>query len=237
MITFKEFSSRVNKLRYEIHKILQNEDFKLVSDFVYHKKLQELEEIVKEPKFYFDNFLLEGINSGILHSSSNSREGFWNEHKDTGYFKKVLDNISSVKYDLYKEGSSKFYLILDNEYKGYLEFDGDKITSSHSKLQRGFYNLIFTTILSNKIKDKIISDKILSNQAIQSYMKLALNGNLEVKITNGQEEFDDISEEKYTENSINRYVVRLKQDEEVLETFRSRTKDYELFCEQFYKEI
>lgn len=103
--------------------------------------------------------------------------------------KPILEKIGANHYKLYKEGATFFLTDEKDNYLGNIELEKvnkyHQIRASHSKLPRGFYNIMFTSILSTEkstgIKE-IISDFGVSPSAISSYEKLTVNGLLNIRI-------------------------------------------------------
>jgi len=79
------------------------------------------------------------------------------------------------KMSIYKD-SNKYFLIQNKEYKGHIEFikmgGTIEISASHSEIKKGFYSIMFTSILSETNITEILSDTSLSTQAIKVYENL-----------------------------------------------------------------
>lgn len=101
-----------------------------------------------------------------------NRSGEWNTfYKTSNFTKLIYEELGTNKYKFYKHGSELYFLIDKNDnYIGHIELHDSKITSSFSLLNGGFYNIMFTLILTQI--PYILSDKELSSQAIRSYEKL-----------------------------------------------------------------
>jgi len=78
------------------------------------------------------------------------------------------------------KNESDYYLTKNDDYMGHIEYirTGSviSINHSHSEIKRGFYELIFSSILSDRLGSigsiEILSDLSLSTQAIKSYENL-----------------------------------------------------------------
>lgn len=99
------------------------------------------------------------------------------------YIFKKYENIGSKKYIVIQTGDYSFLLTNpDDEYLGNIDLsDPDNngyasINGSESKIDGGFYNLMFRVILQDKEINAILSDSSLSTQAIKSYEKINKEG-------------------------------------------------------------
>lgn len=107
------------------------------------------------------------VNTGINGNSFN-REVEWNTIKNSEFTDLLFDNFAD--YKIYTYGNT-YYLTDENiKYLGHIEFEGNSIQSSFSKV-KGFYNIMFTAILTQK--DYILSGTRLSTQAIKAYTNLS----------------------------------------------------------------
>ncbi|MDD2505593.1 MAG: hypothetical protein PHF21_04945, partial [Bacilli bacterium] len=122
--------------------------------------------------------------SGKLMANSYSREPEWNMYYK-GKHKPILERIGSSHYKLYKIMSNYFLTTEDDNYLGYIELENKNgkhlISSSSTLLERGFYNIMFTCILSLNINE-ILSDTNLSTNAVNAYNRLFVNDYLLIRI-------------------------------------------------------
>ena len=122
----------------------------------------------KEFNKIIDEMVVEtGVNGNTF-----DRTNEWKTYLGSPFTKLLKDNLGTNRYKIYKYGSETYYLTDENnEYIGHIELENSKIVSSFSKLKGGFYNIMFTFILTQI--PYILSDKSLSSQAIRSYEKLS----------------------------------------------------------------
>lgn len=93
------------------------------------------------------------------------------------YATKVADIPGKDDLALYRKGRV-FYLSNDSmSYLGHIEITVSgkvgMISSSSSNIKGGFYNIMFTTILTHTDIDEIRSDVDLSDNAVKSYINLS----------------------------------------------------------------
>jgi hypothetical protein len=157
-----------------------------------------------------------GVVSGIHPKNSKSKEYDWIDFdKESKLTRCLLNNIGSMHYKLYRTGNSNFYLTTEgNEYLGQLEgIISDRvlnITSSNSKLSYGFYNIIFSSLLSTELITEILSDFDLSTNALNSYERLLINGRLLIQIYNPYtQSYIKFSKESFLEDINN--IVSIKE--------------------------
>ena len=128
--------------------------------------------------------------TGYTDNSSFNMSSEWNFFKnDMKHCELIRDRIGSQHYKVFKCLSTYFLISEDNEYLGSIEFNITSkyhiIVSSNSLIDRGFYAIMFTTILSNDVKE-IVSDTSLSSNAIGSYDRLNKgHTSLKIQITDG----------------------------------------------------
>lgn len=201
----------------------------------------------------FRKYLIEmAYNNGI--TSDLSREYEWNNIKNTEFVLLINDKISSQHHKLFQYGDSTFYLTTEeNEYLGYIEMqynnavDAYAITHSSTKLQRGFYNIMFTSILKLTDIKRILSDESLSVLAISSYTKLSTLPHIKMKIYDPYVgKYKEFSKEALLEKPKNRVLIyegmtdvnpfliypRNDSDRKLYETKNSVWDNY-FFCENF----
>jgi hypothetical protein len=121
----------------------------------------------------FKEFIDEmAVNTG------NSPKGAFSKEQE--FYK--LNNLKVIKKNLpgdytVLKGETDYFLSKNNEYKGHIEFTkkGDvlSINHSHSEIKKGFYELMFSVILTEC--KEILSDISLSSQALKSYSNLNRN--------------------------------------------------------------
>lgn len=210
----------------------------------------------------FKEFMKEmAVETGKMSDNYLSFENDWVKHYKSSSDKKMLmKDIGSNHYIIYRVGNSHI-ILADHEdnYLGYIELTKIrdhqyKIGASNSKLQGGFYNIIFTSLLSLPEYKEIFSDTQLSTQAINSYLKLNNNPRLHVQVVNNHMEYSDFSKTNLLKDEFNRVSVTAKNVKHLEETFKdyykkiystdicmfknefnnhSRNIDIHLFCEGF----
>jgi hypothetical protein len=142
----------------------------------------------------FEKFIREmALERGVHHQNAYSRKFEWDrdkeEYKNKGLLFLERKDIGSQHLRLYRLGTSQFFLTDEqDEYKGHIEATLNngiaKIGNSNSNIRRGFYNIIFTTMLSLDDISEIRSDHLLSTNAINSYEKLLVNSSLALQVYN-----------------------------------------------------
>lgn len=175
---------------------------------------------------------LEAIATGI-HTEGHSREGEFTSYFRDDYYKLLTDKISSKNYKIYYDGfkpENRTYYLTDanDKYLGHIEMYNSKIGDSHSEIDKGFYNLMFTSILSIGGVNEIFSDVSLSENAINAYDRLNKSSNLKIQVLT-HEGYFDFSIDKLLEKSANRVSIKLKHydiKEEVLSEYFRRKEDY-----------
>lgn len=172
-----------------------------------------------------------GVLSGTNDYNSYSKEFDWdNFYKGTDKPNLLLKDIGSNHLRLYLVGKSHFYLTNeDNEYKGQIELvitNGiGTIKSSNSKIDRGFYNIVFTSIFATGLVKEILSDTSLSIQAVKSYEKLCVNGYLTIQIYNPSNKiYYPFSIDKFKDNIYNVVSIKEKQELSIKEHFNEYYK-------------
>jgi hypothetical protein len=159
------------------------------------------------------------MNRGSITHGADSREKEWlntsDNHKDL-----IRDRIGSNHYKVYQVGSTYFLTTENNEYLGYIEFDITRkyhiIRMSSSNIERGFYIIMFTTILSSGVKE-IVSDSMLSTNAIKSYEKINKSkSSISLKVTDGVNYWDFSREMLLNDDS---YRVSVKEKHDLNELF------------------
>jgi hypothetical protein len=124
-------------------------------------------------------------------------------------------------YSLYKKGSVYYLSNEDKKYLGHIEISVSDhvghISSSSSDIKGGFYNLMFTTILSNTDIKEIRSDTDLSDNAIKSYINLSVNKRLDVKCFKSGE-YSELTKENLEKPGVVA-SVRLHNEKEMKEHF------------------
>ena len=174
-----------------------------------------------------DFFNEMATNSGINDPSNYSGENDWNNYyKNSSNKKPIKNKFGSDHLKLYLVRNSNWYLTYeDDTYAGYIQLEHIKdkiykINQSNSNLKRGFYNVMFMTILSTDIVTEIISDDSLSEQAINSYARITVNGYLNVQVydyTNNL--YYPFSKELLLSNKFYRVSVTEKQKNTISEHF------------------
>ena len=174
-----------------------------------------------------------GIISGDNDYNNYSKEYDWNKfYKGKEVPILLLKDIGSNHLRLYLVGNSHFYLADgNNNYKGQLELVINNhigtIQSSNSVLERGFYNIMFTSIFATGLVKEILSDINLSTQAIKSYDKLYINGYLDIQVYNTKNNtYYPFSIDTFKSNTYNVISIREKQYNSIKEHF-----------EEYYKRI
>ncbi len=218
----------------------------------------------------FSNFIDEmAVNTGIVDKSYLSFKHEWDKNYRNlpeGNIKTLLlKDIGSEHCKIYRVGSTNHVLVSQsNEYLGYIElhklYNTYRVGGSNSVLTRGFYNVMFTSLLSLGGYDEFISDTQLSNQAIVSYEKLAINGALSLKIIDSSGEYYTFSKDTLLSNPTNRISISSKNGkhkkyiQEVFEDYYIKISDNtsslhrafinredglnnHLFCENFLQEV
>lgn len=125
---------------------------------------------------------------------------FKKEIESKKFLKLVDSNLGSIRYKIYKitGETTTYYLSSENdEYLGSIEIKKNRIKTSHSKIKRGFYHIMFVSILSDGI-DEIFSDHNLSTQVIKTYDSLDNNDSFCVRVFDGK--YHKFSREKILEN-------------------------------------
>jgi hypothetical protein len=119
-----------------------------------------------------------------------------------------------------------YYLVQKGEYKGHIEYISKEpkviqITGSHSELKKGFYNIMFFSILTDVYE--ILSDIDLSSQAIKAYENLnrrVSNFELAVKLN---KDYLPFSKEELLKSRKARVSIKAKHNfKEMLEDFHER---------------
>lgn len=161
-----------------------------------------------------------------VNGSTFDRTSEWGDFiKNSTFTKLIYDNLGTNRYKVYRYGSELYYLTDENNnYLGHIELENNRINSSFSKLKGGFYNIMFTIILTQI--QYIISDKSLSTQAIRSYEKLnqlpAKKYKMYVISNNNISNTKPFSKEELLSNSSNRVMITEKSQNYMLESI----KDY-----------
>ena len=165
----------------------------------------------------FKEFILQelAVDVGKQNDKQNSREFDWNKfYRDTDIPVLEQKDIGSNRYKLYRVYSSFFLTTENNDYLGILVLNINNrtgiITLSNSKLKTGFYNIMFTTILSLDIVDELLSDVKLSSNAIKAYLNLSINNMLSIKVLTIDGSYIDISRDNILNNNTNRFSVKEK---------------------------
>jgi hypothetical protein len=180
------------------------------------------------------NFFNEmASSSGVNDFNNRSREATWNLYYKNGDKELIFKDLGGEDHlRFYKVGKSTFYLTDDtDEYKGVIEVEYIsntvvKIEASGSKLQRGFYNIMFSCLFAYGIKE-ILSGNDLSGQAINSYIQLLNNGRLSINIFNTiTKEYFTFSKELLLSNERLVISVKEKLNDSIKEHF-----------EEYYKKI
>ncbi len=147
------------------------------------------------------------VVSATYPKGSKSKEYDWDNYdRESEFTRLLLRDIGSLHYKLYRTGNKSFYLTTkEDEYLGQLEGNITNntlnISNSSTKLDRGFYNIIFTSILASEICINILSDSNLSTNAIDSYSRLNVNGRLLVEVYNPvSKEYFEFSKELLLKN-------------------------------------
>jgi hypothetical protein len=159
----------------------------------------------------YEDFLSEmALRSGKARDTSDYtyEEEFSTWVQDKSTFPMVADNIEG-KYRVYRTPSMLFLSSLDDKYLGYIKLINPRSTmkalsakvfviqGSHSNLQGGFYKLMFNIIFTVLHYDIILSDLMMSDEAIHSWEKM-LKGNPKACVFSEA----DAKLEDYTPNKI-----------------------------------
>ena len=153
------------------------------------------------------------VRDGKREYTSLSKKTDWELIKNTKFVKLIRKNINS-KFDLYSTlNESTFYLTNDMlDYLGYIEIEYQKdksvveIIASNSGIKSGFYNVMFTAIGSNTNISMILSDYHLSDNAVNSYEKLARSHILNI-VVKEDDDYITFSKENLLRNKYNRVAV------------------------------
>ena len=168
-------------------------------------------------------------NRGQGSYNAHSGKSDWEFELDRDTKELVKDNIGSKRYKLYKV-FSKYYLTSESDvYLGRIELTEPNkgvsvIETSHSNMRKGFYNIIFTSILGNTNIKEILSDTELSNQAIKSYSKLSRLNNIKINIWNMSQGKMDYSEESLLSDGS--FRVSITESWNLHEVFKRYNKRY-----------
>jgi hypothetical protein len=185
--------------------------------------------------------------TGETSLNTNSKEREWNKfYKNTEFKKLILKDIGANHLKLYRVANINFYLTDENdEYKGQIELDINNkvgiISNSHSSLERGFYNIMFTSLLGSGLVTQIISDEELTTNAINSYEKLNRNGSLVIQVYTPDKKYLEFTRENLKQNVLNRISVterELGEASRVFEDYYSRIyklKDPDVLHESGYR--
>lgn len=137
----------------------------------------------------FKQFMSEmAYISATYPKGSKSKKYDWDKFdKNNELTRLMLRDIGSLHYKLYRTGNNSFYLTDKNdEYLGQLEGSTSNgilsISNSSTNLEKGFYNIMFTSILGTQVFSEIRSDNNLSSNAINSYGRLSINGMLLIQV-------------------------------------------------------
>jgi hypothetical protein len=167
----------------------------------------------------FRQFIIEMATvSAIYPKGSRSKKYDWDKFDKNGELTRLLlRDIGSLHYKLYRTGNSSFYLTdKDDEYLGQLEGTTSNgalsISNSSTNLEKGFYNIMFTSILGTEAFSEIRSDNDLSINAINSYGRLSINGRLLIQVYNPDtKEYLPFSKDNLLAKSSN--IVSVKEKE------------------------
>jgi len=100
------------------------------------------------------------------------------------FLKLVKDNFTPKKYKVYKTNSTYFLTDKNNKYLGNIQYEKHKNTvkifSSNSTLKGNFYNIMFTAMFLDGVKE-ILSDNSLSTGSTKAYKNLSNHFNIKVK--------------------------------------------------------
>jgi hypothetical protein len=173
--------------------------------------------------------------TGIVDPKSYNKEQEWNKNfKDTDSAVLLLDKIGANHYKLYRVGNAFFFLTNENDkYLGQLKMKVvDKvgtISTSNSKLPKGFYNIIFTSLLGSGIVNEIISGNQLSIQALKSYINLDKLKRFNIQVIT-HNEYIPFSEDAIKDHYDYKISVKEKKGFSVQERFKSF---YEKISEEY----
>jgi hypothetical protein len=175
------------------------------------------------------------VNRGYTDSSSFNRKADWNIIKNRKH-DVIRDRIGSNHYKVVKDGSTYYLVSENNEYLGSIEFRiGSKhiILASNSLIDRGFYAIMFTVILSSGVKE-IISDSLLSTNAIDSYEKLAQgHTSLKVEITDGIEMYPFDRNRLLSNRHLRVSVTEKHNTKEIFEEYYNRLESSRSFINEY----
>lgn len=134
---------------------------------------------------------ISGVKSNDSHSMKHDWDSFYKNDTNT----KLIVNKIPGGYKLYNNGSNYFLTDVNDEYKGSLVLTN--VTAKHPILKqlqynnvqqisssnqdgtvKGFYNIIFSSLLTHTDIDGIMSDNDLSTNALNSYDRLYNNSHL-----------------------------------------------------------
>lgn len=151
------------------------------------------------------------IHNGIETGNVSTGKTDWNYYKGEGsrFIELVIDNYTPKKYRVFKTKST-YFLIKDNEYIGHIEYDLKNgvatINAPGSTLKGGFYNLIFTAMFLDGVKE-ILSNGSLSKKAEKSYNNLS--SHFKVMIKDGSN-YTKLSKENLFDDNITT-VISVKE--------------------------
>ena len=125
------------------------------------------------------------IETGLHNKSSFSKEDDWEFYNKTpDSVDLVAFNVGSGRFKIWKSEHTFFLTSDSEEYIGSLqtrEYNNILyIETSHTKLKKGFYNIMFTFLLT--MYKEIRSDTSLSTNAIKAYERLDKNTKLNVQV-------------------------------------------------------
>lgn len=183
--------------------------------------------------------------SGIHDNKSFSLKDDWDNHFN-GNSKLIINKLPG-KLKIYSKLNFYFLVDKDDEYLGFLElkdvskiYDMDSLYQVKSSNQigtvKGFYNIIFSTILAKVKKiSKIISDNNLSTNALNSYDRLNKTSKLDINM------FSQLTKEESTFNKkeLSRdpsLVVIINETQEIKETLKEylyRIENQKVFMNEY----
>jgi hypothetical protein len=137
-------------------------------------------------EFLQESLLEMAYDSGVNDQQNYSKKKDWSFYKGRDKTQLIAKDLGGSHYKIYFSGLSSYFLTTeDDEYLGQLEGRYSEntfyISSSQSDV-KGFYQIMFISLLAKTNIKHIISDISLSTQAIGSYEKLAKNNLLKTEI-------------------------------------------------------
>lgn len=165
-----------------------------------------------------------GQTYGKVSKSYFNREDEFEQYKESYHLiKKNINSKGMMIFSQTKTSLTYFLTDKNKKYLGFVEFQPYhsnsvvKISASNSQLSGGFYNIIFSAILTFTVIEEILSDTDLSDNAMKAYENLNKQPSINVRVFDGSE-YSEFSESNFKLSSHNRVSIKSRN---LKESFRN----------------